>query len=433
MDKYISIFFSLLILVNAYIIRKAYKNWLYPSSLYCLFWFGYTFFPLLFVTNAPIEPLSIFYIYISTLTFTVTTFFFPWKKVIEQNSHKKKLSLSFLNKSFYILSILSFIFLLVNSVIQGFSLEDLIFNFFESSASYTDKRYSEEIISNPFSQLSNIFTYTSLPLAGIIINKEYSNMRKLLIIVLSFLPTIFIMTTQSSKGALFLAITLFYGGVLIGKIFNSQYELINKKSIKLYFVFFIFVLIFTIISFLARGLYDSDYEIVVNALKFNFRSYAFGHLYAFSDWFSFYLGKPSVNTYKPEEGLTWGFFTFMPIFYLFGSKKVIPLGVFDEYLRYEEILQTNIYTWYRGLILDFGMFGSLLFIFILGLLLNLCYYHLLSKLKPAFSLSLYAFMIGYFYTSFIISLLIWKSIYASILLLYIIFKINYYKINIKVK
>lgn len=437
MDKYISIFFSILIFLNAYLVRKVYKNWLYPSSLYCLFWFGYTFFPLVFIRNVKIEPLSVIYIYLTTLFFSLTTFFFPWAKALIKNQDKKSKSLdslknSFIESSFYVLTILSFFFLIINSIIQGFSIDELIFNFFESSESYAKKRYGEEIITNPFSQLGYIFTYTSLPLAGILVSLELKK-KKVIIAFLSFLPTIFIMVTQSSKGSLFLAIALFYGGVLTSKIFNSNTEIISKGFVRTAFIFFIFIVPLTIISFMSRGLYDTvEYELVIEALGFKFNSYAFGHLYAFSDWFYYYIGNNSQNTYIHED-YSFGFYTFMPIFYLFGSTKVVPMGVFDEYLYYESILETNIYTWFRGLIIDFGLVGSLIFVCFLGILLNSIHYYMLSKIKPAFSLTIYIFMIGFFYTSFIISLLIWKSIYASIILLYIIFKINYYKINITMK
>lgn len=428
-DKYLSLFFSLLIFSNAYLIKKMYNNWLFPACLYSLFWFGYTFFPLIFVSGVPIEPLSILYIYVSSLIFTVTTFFFPWSIALTRNKNKLPLNNTYnstIKTSFFLLSILAFIFLLINSFIQGFSINDLIFNFFESSAAYAGKRGAEEITLNIFSQLSYVFGYGCLPLGGILIsNPNTSKKEKFIVVFMAFLPIIFIMLTQSAKGAFFQGSSLFYGGILIAKIFSNNFDILSKSTLKFLFIAILIIVPLTIISFLSRGLYseDSDFEFVMTALTFSFKSYAFGHLYAFSDWFSYFLGEFSSNQYLPES-LTFGFYTFMPIFYIFGSTKKIPLGYYDEYLFYDQIIQTNIYTWYRGLINDFSLSGSFIFMFAFGCIFNFFFFTLLSKQKPTFSIAIYIFMIGFFYGSFGMSLLIWKSIYVSVLLLFIIFKLS---------
>jgi hypothetical protein len=68
------------------------------------------------------------------------------------------------------------------------------------------------------------------------------------------------------------------------------------------------------------------------------------------------------------------------------------------------------------LIVDFGLFVSLVFLTLFGGILNIAFWCLLTNDRPSLSASIYVHSIGYFYTSFIISLWVWNSPIASLFL-----------------
>lgn len=427
-EKIISIVFSLLIFANAYLFKKIVGNWYNPSSLYSLFWFIFTFFPLVFLYSIPLNSLSLFYILISCVFFSISTLGFDWNKVKRsKNVNFITFNNRFLRNVFYVIMFLTFSFQIINFYVNGFSFTNIIFNFMESSSEYTNMRYSDDIKENYFSKLSYVLCYLGVALGGLLYSQKNKN--KLIILVLTFFPPLFIMLTQSAKGSFFLALFIFYGGIVVNKIFTNDLELFNRKTMTYALKIILIILPFVILSFLTRVFSDdNDIELLIAHMKLSLGSYSCGHLYAFSDWFTFYIGKNSLYYYR-EEDISYGFYTFMSIFRFFGSTKMVPMGTYDEYYYYKELLQTNIYTSYRGLVQDFTIIGSLIYLLIKGFILNVIFYNILRRKYLTLSISFFVFMIGDFYHSFMISILNSNSIYLSFFLLVIILKIN----NIKLK
>lgn len=184
------------------------------------------------------------------------------------------------------------------------------------------------------------------------------------------------------------------------------------------------VILSTVFAFMARGMdTDDPISIVLRSLYFSIVSYSAGHLYAFSDWFSYTVGDYSVLSYRSLVDSN-GFYTFMAVFNALGTSKVVPHGVYDEYFFIDNVLQTNIYTHFRGLIVDFGMIGALLVSAAAGLFLSIVHIQFLNGRLKAIGASVFAHFIGYCYTSFIISLLIWNSVFVSFALISVILFIN---------
>lgn len=153
-------------------------------------------------------------------------------------------------------------------------------------------------------------------------------------------------------------------------------------------------------------------------LAFYLRSYAVGAQFAFSDWFENYMFEARSQPYA-SPSYTLGRYSFM-----FVAKRIdkqwaatVPDGYFGEYFKKEGVLQTNIYTFWRGLILDFGIPGSLLFMIALGIVMNLFYRRMLIDATSPFSQSAYVFFAGFTYSSSLISLLTWTSPVAAFFVL----------------
>jgi oligosaccharide repeat unit polymerase len=429
LEKFLALSFSLMILGNAYLTRKMVGTWLFPACFYSLFWFGFTFLPLLFVFTVPADPLAIAYILLSTIAFTISLVPFDWKNAFKIN--KKKIGTSkvlynnlFLTNIFYTITILSFVFLIINSLNQGITVYDLLFNFYKSSGKYVEMRYSDEIKINIFGQLSLVLTYVGASIGGLLYGHASTKINKLKIVFLSFLSSIFIILTQSARGAFFLCVVLFFAGTLINKIFDNKVNFITKKTIKILIYSLLVMAPIVAISFISKGLYKGyDNEFILKRLIYYFASYSFGHIYAFSDWFSSYIGNSSSSSYLSED-ISYGFYTFTSVFKLLGSNKETIMGTFGEYFNYKELLTTNIYTIYRGLILDFGLIGSLIYMIITGFFFHFTFYKMMMNNKPITSVAIFFIMIGYFINSFFISLFMWNSVYITFALLFFVLLLN---------
>mgnify|MGYP000190097420 CR=1 FL=1 len=435
-EKALALFLSLAILGQAYVVRRIVGTWVFPACLFGLFWFGYTFFPLAIMYWVPVEPYSIAFIFVCALAFSIGFLAFDWKSAFESNSTKQETVVMiygnpFLKIIFYAFTLGSLAFLVINSLAQDITLYDLIFDMFVSSATYAERRSSESVNVNIFGQLSLVLAYAGVSVGGFIYSSARGKLEQGLILVPAFLPSIFVTVTQSAKGLLFLCIFLFYGSILIYRVSAGNLRLFERGSIRSLMIYVAILLPIVTISFMSRGLYESeDADFVIGRLLAYFASYSSGHIYAFSDWFAFMMGGRSEVEYG-HEAATYGFYTFMAVFKLMGSDKIVPQGVFDQYYVYGDYLATNIFTMFRGLILDFGFIGATLFMLATGLLLHLTFYAMLTNRRPTLTVAAFVFMMGYFYTSFIISVLIWNSIYISFFLLWIVLEINKLKIRMK--
>ena len=429
-QKIVSILYSLLILGNSLFVKKYIGTFLFPASIFSLFWFVYTFFPLILI-QVPVESYSILYILICTIIFTCSSLFYDWKKAFYINQVKispVERSTLYNNKYikivFFVLQLIVIIFLIINILLQGFSLNDIIFDLFSSANKYMSMRYAGTLAKNIFSQLSIIFNYVGVVLGGILIVYTKKIRISIFIIVMSFLPSIMMMIVEAAKGYIFLSSMLFYSGVLIGRLNIGNTSLTNSRTNKVILCAILFLFPALVVSFLSRGIYYENIDFIINKLIFYFTSYAFGHIFAFSDWFSYYIDGTALLHYGPEDSPCYGFYTFMSLFKFFGSNITVPPGVYNDYYFYGHVLKTNIFTIYRGLILDFGLYGTLIFWFCIGIISHLFFYALLTLKRPVIAVVYFSIIFSFFYMSYIISIFMWNSIFASGFLLFIILLFN---------
>jgi oligosaccharide repeat unit polymerase len=428
-EKCLALVFSFLILGQAYLVRRYVGTWLFPACLFGLFWFGYTFIPLAILFWVPVNPYAIAFLFLCTLAFSMGSLPFDWKTAFQRNARKRETAplvygSPFLKVVFYVSTLASLVFLALNLSAQGISLHDLLFDLYATAAAYADLIYSENLNVNIFERLSIVCAYLGAILGGFLFPCMPTKNGRRLIVVLSFLPSTFAAVTQSSKGLLFLCIVFFYAGLLVYRASVGTLRLFERGSIKSLMVCMAVVILIVTIAFMPRGLYTiEDNNVLINKLIDRYVSYSCGHIYAFSDWFAFVIGRPSELVYS-RESATYGFYTFAPLFRLLGSHKVVPQGYFDVDYSYGDSLATNIFTMFRGLILDFGFIGSVLFMLAAGLLLHRTFHIMLRNRRPVFTVAVFVFAMGYFYTSFIISMLVWSNIYLTFVLLWIVLQIN---------
>lgn len=427
LDKFFALTYSGLILLNACVIRYFVGSWVFPSCLFLLFWFFMTFFPLVMIWDAPINPVGVGYIALLLFFFSFSSLFFNWRNAykisVELKSRVVYFDTSFLCAVFFIFSVSAVLFVFLQVLSVGFTLKDLVFNFFDVASGYATKRYSGDLDNGIYAKSSLSLAYLSVLVGGLIYNVRNTKMYKALILGASFLPSILVMVFQSSKGLFFLSIALFFGSVLVSRFFYGRVFLFDKKSV--YFAIKAALIAFplVVISFLSRGLYNESADYAINRVLRYLYSYSSGHLYAFSDWFSNYAGERSVLSYK-DVPLTYGFYTFMSFFRLAGDDRVLPMGTYDEYYDYNDQVVSNIFTMFRGLITDFGFFGSLIAFFVFGIFVNLVFYVFLRSRMPVFTTALFVFFVGFFYISYLISFFTWTIIPFVFILFSLVLVIN---------
>ena len=380
--------------------------------------------------DAPINPLSIFYILAFNIFFMSSIFLFNWKAAFLRNMRKPTALEVYGTKSFrfcfYISVTISVSTLLLSLLDLGVSFSDLVSNPMVVAGKYVSKNYAGEIAPTFFSRLGLSTSYTTIVLGGLLYGALQNN--RLLVLLLSFLPSLLVMVSQSAKGLFFFSIFAFSGGILVARIYNKNYSLLNLSTIFNTLLLALAVLPLVLMSFLSRGLQNvDDAELIFSKLKFYIVSYSSGHLYGFSDWFSSRYFSDSTLMYIQEK-YALGFYTLMPFFRLLGDERKISIGVYDEYFVYGDVFKSNIYTVFRGIITDFTLFGSLIVACFLGFVCNLMYYRLLCAKENSFYTVFFIFFVACSYQTYVISSLMWLTIpvvFSALVLFFLV----YYKYN----
>jgi hypothetical protein len=146
----------------------------------------------------------------------------------------------------------------------------------------------------------------------------------------------------------------------------------------------------------------------------------------------FHIGLDSVSNYN-EESLTFGYYSFKPIFDMFGGTKVFPPGYYLDSYNYHDYITTNLFTYYRALIQDFGLLGSCFFIFFIGIGIHYSYYILLTKKRPYFSVVIFIVFCTFLGLSYILNIFTARNIFLVALGLYTLLFFNSLSSNFKIK
>lgn len=123
---------SLLILGQACLLRGYIGTWIFPACIFGLFWFGFTFSPLILQFSAPVELLAVACILAACLTFSGTALVFRWKETYR--AHEAVFLAAayrgrFLCSVLYGMSLVATIATVTNWTLQGVSLYEIALNF----------------------------------------------------------------------------------------------------------------------------------------------------------------------------------------------------------------------------------------------------------------------------------------------------------------
>lgn len=441
-------------LAFAGILRKRCGTWSNPSVVFALFWGLMTLMPVFFVHDLQPSLAAIAYINAAVIAFGSSAFLISWKKPIEVVSERQAVNSSILGRteSIWILLMVEIAVLacmIANVAYQGFSVWNFFVDPFLIGCEYLGYKYRGDVKPFLFAQAGTVLNYVAAALAGLIVANRRSFALNAFVVIAGTMPSFYSVAVFADKGTIFLTLAFFYGAVVMGRIRNGNTALVTWRTV--YSAPLVLAVVALAIGFAMVNRHaascDAEHRAeladrafvnpeATSGIGMSIRSYAFGHLFAFSSWFdhrlsdgatfpthsepdpefvAHYNTSQSESLYRNPEGLTLGFWTFMAVGKIFNPDYYTSLsdGYYEEYFLRTGVLQTNIYTFFRGLINDFSVPGSLLFLSVFGFVMNLAYRNVLMKAFAPLSQATYVFFAGYLYTSYIISLLIWNSVIAS--------------------
>jgi oligosaccharide repeat unit polymerase len=429
LSKLLALLFSAMILANAVLVRRIVGTWLFPAVLFSLFWFLFTALPLLVLFTVPVNPWCVLFIWAGTAMFSLSSLvYFDWPAAHRANREKPSpveyFNTRFLRLVFAGAALLSIPCFFLNMAAQGFQIRDMWSGMFEIATSYALMRYTETLTSNIYAKVGIVLAYVAVTTGGLLFGSARSKRQAALVVAGAFLPALGPMLFESAKGLLFFFIVLFFGGILVTRIFRGQFYVMDRRTLRNVALALAVLVPLTAVSLISRGLYALEDSSDVKAGMTRYLvTYAFGHMYAFSDWFSFRAGFDATVPFA-KDPTGYGFYTFMSIFRLAGNTREVPLGIYEDSFVYGDLIVTNIYTIYRGLIMDFGFAGALLYMFVSGFVIHLCYCAMLHARRPVATVVAFIYSIGYTYMSFALSMFTWNVIPVVMVALLICLAIN---------
>lgn len=216
------------------------------------------------------------------------------------------------------------------------------------------KRYQTGDTQTLISQILLSFTYL-VPLLGGFIFLFVD--KRLYFLLFSLIPVIFVLITSNTKAPLISGSFFLVSSLIVGHLFKyKNYKELSIKLIITLAVLFIVFLGLMFLSFSLRYNYFSLEEFKV--ILFRIFNYGIGHVFAFDGWFDNY----------EFTHLDFGKYTFLAIADKLGIAERVQ-GVYQDYFEaFDGLISTNVFSYFRGFINDFGIIGTLLLFFAIGVL-----------------------------------------------------------------
>jgi oligosaccharide repeat unit polymerase len=429
-DKLMAIVFSLALLLQACAVRYVVGTFLVPGALFSLVWFVFTILPLTFIFDAPVNSRAILYIFLCGSAFASSAFCFDWRR-LRTSSCNRKIYVSqrwnsvFLKNCLYFSVVMAIVLSTVVMVLDGWALADIVSDPLGTSGRFAAKRGTEGIEYGFVGVMSVFFTYIAPALGGLVSSSQQSKLAQNMFFLVSIMPGVFTMLVQSSKLVFLVSLSFFVASLFVVKICNLKLNLFDRQ-----FLYRICagVLCFSpvvLVSFVTREGYSSfgwgDGE--NSLLMFTIVSYLFGQLYAFSDFFSFAVGMPSVSTYV-SNFYSYGAYTFASVFEVLGLPNMSREGVYIETVHFLNVFETNIFTAFRGLIYDYGVAGSVVFFLYFGVVAHLVFYHLIRNPNSRAAVIFYISIVVFIFTTYLSSVFISRFMFLVGLGLYVVLALN---------
>ena len=395
-----------LILILTLFARIYNKDWLHPGLFILIFWSIAILSTVFFAPDYTIHASSLWWISLTLLTTYVGTLVGGASSLNKEfNARGASLNLVRLSGLFDLLSklvLIALVFFILGVMIlvewatggvgQLFSIDGLL----DLGHKLSSMRYSGGEYKQPI--LYSIFTY-GLSFAALIGGVLFFSSKRshvyisIMPLILAFVNAI----VKTQRGTIIFTVVLWLSSYLAIRPLSERSPIrlfTFQKIFLIIFLMFFALVIFVFLQASREG--QVNFEFIETALL-NFKSSAFGSLPAFSHWFD--------STLMEDYKYTLGEFTFNRVaYYIFDVPARSP-GMYGEAIWLGETYRegTTIYTVFRAMLQDWGMIGSLVSWFGVGLIGGFSYQKILQeKLHFLPWLSMYyAFvMIGYLASMF---------------------------------
>lgn len=399
----------------AYVARLQFKTWLAPSALFGLYWVLAIFFPLIFFPNLYFWPGAAWFIFLTVLCLHVGAqlgWAAGWVK--EAGKIKRMFSLlgydlAFGKQVFFFCAAMGVLSIFVTIHSRGYvlfeprSLEVVE----EISRGLIVARYGESYAPPLAARLLMAFVYLGAIFAGIWIRVKKS-LRERLWAVLPFLPASATAVLQTTRSSLLYPLIFAVGGYCAFSVMTRNIDRVKPKFWKnlayTTSIVFAVVLLSVGLEVLRAGPDSASLSLAAEKM----RVVLFASPSAFSKWF-----EENLDLDEP----TWGKNTFAGMFEYMGMIERQP-GIYTDRVDVSQQGEsTNVFTLFRGLIEDFTLPGSLLMMFLLGIIAGFSY-----RRVSLGSIAYVPILAGFY------SLVFWSGVisifnYNTVVLTYLVFYI----------
>jgi len=415
LSRIVLLIFPVMLFFLCYLQKIHSSEWATPSIMFGVFWAVMMTIALLMPVPVPIALIGIFILFIHIVVFLLPGFFFRWRTAfhLKRVGPAPRFDTGRSRMFLWIFFFTTLVALVLNLHANGIFLNSYIKNPAAASQHFIALRYSKTAVNtiwNHISRMCVFMLFVVFPFAYDFKTKK--GLKRLLLVFM--LPLLFVIL-YGDKGTILLCVAVFYGSSVGYNVLMGRYQLLLGLNLKRVMSVIIgFVCLICLMLYLRYG--------SVSGISAHVFAYAGGWLYAFSDWvYHYYFGLSNLSfTYYStayHDIGSYGILTYLPLAKLLGFNIHLPSGLYSEYPTYHGILIGNIFTIFRGTITDFGLLGSLIYIFLVSFICNMSFYMLLVNRVSGFCFGVFVVFIMWTYTSYLCSIFIWNSPYVLFFLI----------------
>ena len=406
-----------LFLILLYLNKNKVGDILSPPQLYAIYWFVQilVIVPVLRIMGWYYEGL--YWIFGSALIFSLV-FIFVKANPIDM-SEKDYTTPNNLNviKNVIIVTFIGALSYIVNLLIlYDISLLDAITDIGRiSSELYILRNTGGEKIS-VISRISLILLYAYPLLLGY----YHHILQKKIYIIAGGILILYASILQGTKSVFITSSILFFSGWLVSRIENRKR--IEYREVKKILFSIIAVILFSVVGLIVKAYGKTSLYYAICHAYVSFLSYAFGHLFAFDHWFYNYS----------STALTGGQYTFFGIFNALGIAHRND-GIFQDFVdggwgNVAFYIHTNVYTAFRPIIMDFSVWGGLVFVALVATITGIAYKKVVeSKETKPFCITILVAFYSFLLWSFVTSIFAYASYICAFVYFYLCQKLVIWK------
>lgn len=353
------------VVINLVLSKKISNSILHPVRIFVIMWSIFIILPVLFWN------ISYIWKYVGLLWISLAVFFtevgallggkYVLKGKVQTKLMVENISIrsdDFSWFSLWMIIILAFISVFLSLLKNGFHLTDVlsVSGLLNVSVTNAAERYSEGQSTSTIMQILSTFVYLSALCGGYAYSFAVDKKQKI-VTVIAIMPIVFEMLFTSGKSGFIASVILWLSGWFVSSLrLKGSLPKVKAKSLVLGAIgFFAFLGVLYFVMLLRTG----DFSNEMRSIIFDkFWIYAFGHMVEFDGWFAEHGAFSDYNM---------GINTYMMIFKTMGLVERVQ-GVYDIYVSG----YGNVFTAFRGVLTDFGLFGGLIYCLIRGFITQIC-------------------------------------------------------------